>query len=303
MIGLVQTLYHNIPLKPIWIKLIRRLGRPWFYRRLRFDGPFRVDIDGGQSSFLLNNYEEHYGLETEFFWRGFEDAWESVSLAIWVELCRSSKCILDIGACEGVYALSAQAVAPTDALIKAFEPLPSAFEVLFRNCTLNGGRIDAHCVAISDREGTAEFYIDEGAALSTEGSLVKRDGQKSIVVEVSDLDSFLEQARVPPPDLIKIDVEGHEPSVFAGVSKTLAAYRPTIIVEVLSDEVAEKIEHYISRLRYAYFDINDDARFGKRLGVIQRKTLRKASCLNFLLIPEERLSTFSIERWQVDTFD
>ena len=43
---------------------------------------------------------------------------------------------------------------------------------------------------------------------------------------------------------MKIDVEMHEPSVIEGFSELLFKYKPNIFIEVLSDEVAKKLNSF-----------------------------------------------------------
>ena len=45
------------------------------------------------------------------------------------------------------------------------------------------------------------------------------------------LDTMIAHGTLPPPDVIKIDVEGAEWDVFQGARQTLAAHRPPIVFE------------------------------------------------------------------------
>jgi FkbM family methyltransferase len=51
---------------------------------------------------------------------------------------------------------------------------------------------------------------------------------------MASLDSFLESAGAARINLIKIDMEGFEIDVFAGVKKTLGQYQPGILREIYS---------------------------------------------------------------------
>jgi hypothetical protein len=95
------------------IRLFGVFGAP-FYRSLRLDGLFPVRLTG-ETSMLLRNIDE-YSLETEWIWRGIA-GWEAASIQIWMNLCRSRAIgapptimDMDIGACEGIYALVASAL-------------------------------------------------------------------------------------------------------------------------------------------------------------------------------------------------
>jgi FkbM family methyltransferase len=39
---------------------------------------------------------------------------------------------------------------------------------------------------------------------------------------------YCRELRLPAPQVIKIDVEGFEPSVFAGLTETIAEHRPIL---------------------------------------------------------------------------
>jgi hypothetical protein len=55
--------------------------------------------------------------------------------------------------------------------------------------------------------------------------------QSSIRCPMTTLDALVAGGTLPPPDVIKIDVEGGEWDVFLGARQTLAAHRPAIIFE------------------------------------------------------------------------
>ncbi len=46
------------------------------------------------------------------------------------------------------------------------------------------------------------------------------------------LDEVIERYRLPPPDWIKIDVEGMEAEVLTGASETLRRFHPQMVVEI-----------------------------------------------------------------------
>jgi hypothetical protein len=54
--------------------------------------------------------------------------------------------------------------------------------------------------------------------------MMSETGQPCKTVRIDDMD-------LPPPDLIKIDVEGHELKVFQGAYNTISKHRPVIFYE------------------------------------------------------------------------
>ena len=49
---------------------------------------------------------------------------------------------------------------------------------------------------------------------------------------VGELYQLVSTGQIPPPTVVKIDVEGAELAVLAGMSETIAAHRPAIICEL-----------------------------------------------------------------------
>jgi FkbM family methyltransferase len=129
----------------------------------------------------------------------------------------------DIGANVGFLTLvGARLVGPSGA-VWAFEPNPETIPVLRRNVALNGFRhVTVVESAVGARVGRARLVSDD--------PLTAHLGTAGVSVDVTTLDAMLEQLR--PPDLVKIDVEGAEADVLAGMRKTLDEFAPVVICEV-----------------------------------------------------------------------
>lgn len=283
---LVRRLYHAMPFKRHAYTALKQVWIPSFYRRLHFEGPFRVAVPG-TPGFLMQHYNRH-GLETEFFWKPISEAWEAASLAVWIKLLQTSEVVLDVGAGEGIYALVSKCMRPT-ARVLAFEPLPAAVDVLRRNVALNGYDIPCMPVALADFEGTARFYAEN--PLTNEGSLLGNTGRAAVCeVPVRTLRSVAEEYALTGIDLIKIDVEGAESAVLVGMGDLLARFRPSLLVEVLTDKAGADIEQIVASAvpDYQFFDVNDDIRIGPRI-LRKRTHITKSTCLNYLLLPPERV--------------
>lgn len=251
--------YAVLPFKQPVYKILRRLGPPPepIYRHLHFKGVIHVEVDTGKQFLIRHN---GYMIENELFWKGLH-GWEPVSMKLWTRLCADSKVIFDIGANTGVYALTAQTVNP-EAKVIAVEPVERVFAHLEENVRLNGYPITVINAAVSDQTGVATLYdIPESShvlsvSLNPEwnkGSTRLRP-VKVPCITVSDL---LEQAEEDHVDLLKIDVETHEPAVLRGFHKILKRDKPSLLIEILNDQVAEEVTTLVEGLGYAYYNIDD----------------------------------------------
>jgi len=134
---------------------------------------------------------------------------------------------VDIGANVGNHSLYAARFLKAGRVLP-FEPNPKAFRLLIENVLLNGVEeivdISRLGVGLSDRE-------TGGYAMQTKkrnlGSAKMLPGQGEIAVYPGD--TLLEGET---PAMIKIDVEGMEMDVLAGLEGTVKAHHPILLVEV-----------------------------------------------------------------------
>lgn len=114
--------------------------------------------------------------------------------------------IVDCGANIGMSVFFHKYFHPQAEII-AFEPNPSAFELLELNIKANNLKgVTSIQKAVSDNEEPIQFFVndDKGSLLSSVRS--DRGGQKAIHIETTLLSKFLDK----PTALLKIDVEGAE---------------------------------------------------------------------------------------------
>lgn len=278
----LRRLYRIFPFKRQLCLLLRSVWTPpeRIYGHLTFHGPFRVKIDEGHSLRLC-----HYGyqLENGLFWAGIPGCWEKVSVELWVRLCRRADVIVDVGANTGVYALIAACLRP-DARVYAFEPVRRTFEKLEANKRMNGFSIQCVNAALSDRAGMATIY-DPGDevvySISVNKNLYEGSTVSPVEVPILRLDDFIDQHHVPKIDLLKIDVETHEPEVLRGFGRYLGEHRPALLIEIRDEAVAAGVEEQVAGLGYLYFNIDE------RAGVRRVDRLSASDYFNFLICTEE----------------
>lgn len=268
----MNFLYWILPFKRQLFTLLKNLWIPpeSVYRHLYFDDWFWVKV-GSDRKFKLYNGTI---IENEIFWNGLTEKWEKESIKLWIKLSERSRCILDIGANNGVYALVAKSISP-DSLVYAFEPHPLFYKGLKRNVELNHFSIRALNYAVSS--------VDE------EISIQDYTGNfKSIEVQAITLKRFIESNNISLVDLIKIDVETFEPEVLEGFGSYLYAFKPTLIIEILNQSVADQVTQLVEGVGYLMFDINEEN------GLTRVQKITPSTSFNYLLITEAALLKIEI---------
>jgi FkbM family methyltransferase len=140
----------------------------------------------------------------------------------------------DIGANIGYFTLLAAASLKNTGGIVAFEPGKTAYQQLRENISLNNfTNITAINLAVSNSAGEARLYLDTeiadtGANLYQAGD----DRTQFEIIQIIPLDNFLAQEQMPPPQFIKIDVEGAELAVLQGATKILTKFSPLLLIEM-----------------------------------------------------------------------
>ncbi len=129
----------------------------------------------------------------------------------------------DVGANLGFYSLLAAGVPGVNVI--AFEPNPDIAGRFKNNAAFNGkSNIRVLEMALADTEGTVKFDIVKNgrhgrAHIAIDNSI------NTVEVAASTGDSLVGTGAVPPPDVVKIDVEGAECLVLKGMQGILSGCR------------------------------------------------------------------------------
>ncbi len=151
--------------------------------------------------------------------------------------------VYDVGANWGYYPLLLAAEPRFAGVLHAFEINPRTAGDL-RHAVVRAGlseRVAVHAFGLSDRDGEVRLSREKHSYLAR----VVGEGHRGAAdrVGVRRLDSL----DLPPPDLIKIDVEGHEAAVLRGAANVLARHRPLVVMENWFDP--ERTEVMLTPLR------------------------------------------------------
>lgn len=142
---------------------------------------------------------------------------------------RVSDITFDIGANRGKYT---RIMAERASKVLAFEPDPRSAKHL--RDTVSLPNVEVVAVAVSDRAGSVDFYLDLRPNLGGVASSVNRlkglTEFETVTVPTMSIDQFCAERKLSPR-LLKIDVEGHEAAVIRGAASTIKGCRPFIIFE------------------------------------------------------------------------
>lgn len=133
--------------------------------------------------------------------------------------------VWDVGANVGHYTAIFAELCGETGRIYAFEPSPENHAKL-RQATADLGNVTAFQLGLSDRRGSASFEQgadDLGATSHVLTGTAEGGGSVAAIdVEVMTGDALVSEHKAEPPNVVKIDVEGHELEVLRGLATQLA---------------------------------------------------------------------------------
>ncbi len=248
----VSPLYRRVarrdPFAVESLPLIARFYRAGYRRRRRFAKRFvgrpagalfrfayKVLKLNGQGRFALRlaDAEKHLAFDArniqycalympEFMAGGYEPE----TAALLDALVGDRDVFHDVGANWGYFALFLAARPGFAGAVHAFEPFPDSFRDLEDMVSQAGLEQTVHChrIALSDAAGRQPMGVEDGvmSGIARLGATVA--GPDVDLAALDDLD-------LPPPAVIKVDVEGHEAEMLAGAGRILAEHKPLVVFE------------------------------------------------------------------------
>jgi len=162
--------------------------------------------------------------------------------------------VFDVGAHAGYYTLLASVLVGPRGHVVAFEPLKQNLAYLHEHLRLNRiGNVTVIDAAVSDAPGTASFR--QGPQTYT--GRLESDGDA--IVRTVSLDQLTRAGEIPPPDLLKVDVEGSELRVLRGAQSILATARPMIFLETHGAEMHQTCSSLLESSGYTFRPIGTKA--------------------------------------------
>jgi len=210
--------------RPLYFLAAHQKSRRFIYFFLRFFQPKKdVRIRVQNQTMYARTLDRIAVLYLRKF--SFEEAFET---KLFQSVVKKGMTVVDIGANLGCYTLMAANLVGEKGKVFSFEPDPENFSLLLKNIEANGYQnVKAFDMAISDKSGEIKLFLSEEHRGEHK---IYDSGEKrqTIYVKTSPLDTFFKK-EYPRIDIIKIDVEGAEGMVFAGMKQIIKA-NPRVVI-------------------------------------------------------------------------
>ncbi len=196
----------------------------------------------------------------------------------WLESLPKGSCLMDLGANVGSYALLAIALGHQ---VVALEPGFANYARLCDNLVLNNwlDKCVALQVAVAGQNRLDWFQYRDLSPGAASHIIGQPPGQKPIffhrqAVMVWRLDDLIASWKLPPPQYLKLDIDGGEGQALAGAEETLKGVQG-MMAEVKPDQEQAILAHLSER----GFELKAkfDQRNGKPMGVSYCELVRRAA--------------------------
>lgn len=161
-------------------------------------------------------------------------SWDYDDFATCVNGTPEAGVFYDIGANVGYFSVEMAHLCGPSVKVVAFEPQSRLVEAIQASAELNGlDNLETFCAMVGDRARQATLHL---ARATIHASALADSGRKSVgtvPVQMVTIDELVGGKKVPPPDMVKIDVEGGEHLVLEGARNTFRQFRPHIFLEYL----------------------------------------------------------------------
>lgn len=217
---------------------------------------------------------------------------EKVTTGLFKKVVKKGNVVVDLGANIGYFTLLAAKIVGPEGKVFSFEPEPKNYGYLEKNIELNNyNNVQSFQKAVADKNGKTRLYICdydtghhtinnfEGVRAYSQGRLVK---EKSVEIETVTLDEFF-KGKEELIDVIKMDVEGAEALVLAGMDNILKKNKKLqmfieffpLLIKKMGSSPSEFLRKLIEDYRFSISVIPDDynAKKGEMVKINSAKEL------------------------------
>jgi FkbM family methyltransferase len=174
------------------------------------------------------------------------------------EFVREGQIVWDVGANVGLFSVAAAALAGPRGAVVSIEPDAWLVQLLRRTAGLQADTsapmtvvpcgvakgVGLRTFCIAERSRSSNYLAEYGR--SQTGGVAEQ--QTTVTLALDDLLRWL-----PPPKIVKVDVEGAEAEVLAGAARLLEDHRPVLLLEV-GEPAADEVSGLLKMRAYRLFD-------------------------------------------------
>lgn len=210
--------------------------------------PFRLIPDNVVLPILFGGNKKFYwikGSGVNSMWIGTYEKEKQNALRIVV---KPGMICYDVGAHVGFYSLLFSRLTGSNGKVYAFEPLLRNIKFLKKHIELNNiNNVTILNVGVSEKSGCG--YI------SGNDNFTYKIGERGIKIKLISIDEEIQSGSLLPPDVIKIDVEGHELFVLKGAINTLRTYKPAVLVAMDNYKTKNEVFNLLKSIGYIIYDL------------------------------------------------
>ncbi|MDC1018383.1 FkbM family methyltransferase [Pseudomonadales bacterium] len=178
--------------------------------------------------------------------RGYEAKFDEAML----NRIRPGDTVWDVGANVGYYTEKFAIATGEKGAVQAFEPVPDTFDILSNNMS-SFQNINFFCYALG-KSNESLLMTDSDETGSPTNKILGNDFEhaeiSTINIQVRRGDNLVDEKEAMPPNVIKIDVEGHEGDVIEGLSGLLGNNAVhTIAMEIHFALLDERNENHVPK--------------------------------------------------------
>lgn len=198
------------------------------------NGLTTVTVTGGD----LRGWQLLINLKTEKSrWLGTYEPELQATIRDWVS---PGATVYDVGANIGYVSLLLAKQVGRAGQVFAFEPLPANVERIRQNIALNHlQNVSLIPAAVTDQSGEVTFYIHDSVGMGKAAGSAGRSNtayRAEMRVPALSLDEFIFNQGNPPPQVVKMDIEGGEVLALPGMRRALTTHRPLLLLELHGPE-------------------------------------------------------------------
>ncbi|MHB1300109.1 MAG: FkbM family methyltransferase [Burkholderiales bacterium] len=196
-------------------------------------------------------YRWRVGSNIHGCWLG---TYESDKQKLMSRLVKPGMIAYDIGANAGFYTLALARMVGGEGAVYAFEPYAENALNILEHLQLNRcHNATLYQAAVSDHISLSAFQVARSNSMGSLGEV------GHYWVPTVAIDALIETANLPVPDIVKMDVEGAESSVFDGASKLLGMRKTIWIIALHGADQRKEIGRMLLDHGYGIYRLDGSA--------------------------------------------